>query len=67
MAARRRRLRRFRGASSTEGYASAGGADKVLPVDVYIPGCPPRPEAIIFGILVAVARLDARRAASTSL
>jgi len=44
-----------------EGYASAGGADRVLPVDVYIPGCPPRPEAIIFGILVAVGRLDARR------
>jgi Ni,Fe-hydrogenase III small subunit/formate hydrogenlyase subunit 6/NADH:ubiquinone oxidoreductase subunit I len=44
-----------------EGYASAGGVDKVLPVDVYIPGCPPRPEAILFGILVAVGRLDARR------
>jgi Ni,Fe-hydrogenase III small subunit/formate hydrogenlyase subunit 6/NADH:ubiquinone oxidoreductase subunit I len=44
-----------------EGYASAGGVDRVLPVDVYIPGCPPRPEAIIFGILVALGRLDARR------
>ncbi len=44
-----------------EGYASAGGVDKVLPVDVYIPGCPPRPEAIIFGILLALGRLDARR------
>ncbi|HXP45850.1 MAG TPA: NADH-quinone oxidoreductase subunit NuoB [Terriglobales bacterium] len=44
-----------------EGYASAGGVDRVLPVDVYIPGCPPRPEAILFGILVAVGRLDARR------
>ncbi len=44
-----------------EGYASAGGVDRVLPVDVYIPGCPPRPEAIIFGILVAIGRLDVRR------
>jgi Ni,Fe-hydrogenase III small subunit/formate hydrogenlyase subunit 6/NADH:ubiquinone oxidoreductase subunit I len=44
-----------------EGYASAGGVDRVLPVDVYIPGCPPRPEAILFGILVAIGRLDARR------
>ena len=45
-----------------EGYASAGGVDKMLPVDGYIPGCPPRPEAVIFGILVALGRLDARRA-----
>ena len=44
-----------------QGYASAGGVDRVLPVDVYIPGCPPRPEAILFGILVALGRLDARR------
>jgi Ni,Fe-hydrogenase III small subunit/formate hydrogenlyase subunit 6/NADH:ubiquinone oxidoreductase subunit I len=44
-----------------EGYASAGGVDRVLPVDVYIPGCPPRPEAILFGVLVAVGRLHARR------
>jgi Ni,Fe-hydrogenase III small subunit len=49
------------GGIAPEGYASAGGVDKVLPVDVYIPGCPPRPEAIIFGILVALGRLDARR------
>jgi len=43
------------------GYASAGGVAEVLPVDVLIPGCPPRPEAIIFGILLAVGRLEARR------
>ncbi len=42
-------------------YASAGGVGEVLPVDVFIPGCPPRPEAIVFGILVAIGRLDARR------
>jgi Ni,Fe-hydrogenase III small subunit len=42
-------------------YASAGGVAEVLPVDVFIPGCPPRPEAIIFGILLAVGRIEERR------
>jgi Ni,Fe-hydrogenase III small subunit len=41
-------------------YASAGGVAEVLPVDVFIPGCPPRPEAIIFGILLAIGRIDER-------
>jgi Ni,Fe-hydrogenase III small subunit len=42
------------------GYASAGGVAEVLPVDVFIPGCPPRPEAIIFGILLAIGRVAER-------
>ncbi len=37
-------------------YASCGGVDTVLPVDVHIPGCPPRPEALLHGILMAVQR-----------
>jgi ech hydrogenase subunit C len=39
-------------------YNVAGGVDKVLPVDVYIPGCPTRPEAIIDGIVKSLAILE---------
>jgi Ni,Fe-hydrogenase III small subunit/NAD-dependent dihydropyrimidine dehydrogenase PreA subunit len=41
-------------------YAATGGVDRVLPVDVYIPGCPPRPQAILNGLLVAMDVRDAR-------
>jgi len=41
-----------------ETYASGGGVDRFMPVDVYIPGCPPRPQAVIFGLMVAVDRLE---------
>jgi len=44
-----------------ENYASLGGVDKVLPVDVYIPGCPPRPQALLHGILLATGRLAEKR------
>ncbi|MEI8040637.1 MAG: NADH-quinone oxidoreductase subunit NuoB [Verrucomicrobiota bacterium] len=40
-----------------QNYASLGGVDKVLPVDVYIPGCPPNPHALLHGILTAIGRL----------
>ena len=42
-------------------YAGRDGIGEVLPVDVWIPGCPPRPEALIHGLLVAVGRLPPYR------
>ena len=39
-----------------EGYTNAGPVDEVIPVDAYIPGCPPKPEAIIAGIVKLVTR-----------
>jgi NADH-quinone oxidoreductase B subunit len=41
-------------------YAVLDGVDKILPVDVYIPGCPPRPQAIIQGILMALDRWESQ-------
>jgi NADH:ubiquinone oxidoreductase subunit B-like Fe-S oxidoreductase len=43
-----------------DSYNTAEPLDKIIPVDLYIPGCPPRPEAIIDGIVKLVNKLKGR-------
>ncbi len=42
-------------------YCTAGGVAPVLPVDVFIPGCPPRPQALLQGLMVLLDRMEQRR------
>jgi len=49
-----------------ECYNVAGGIDKIIPVDVYVPGCAARPESIIDGIVTALGILEGKRNAQKS-
>lgn len=44
-----------------ECYNIHGGVDTAIPVDIYVPGCAARPEAIIDGVVKAIALLDEKR------
>jgi len=47
-------------------YATRGAVDAVIPVDVYVPGCPPNPQALLHGILTAVGRWPGADALASS-
>ena len=47
-----------------EGYNVVSGIDKYLPVDIYVPGCPPTPQALIYGLIALQKKIDGQSLAN---